>query len=406
MIELEQAVEKILASIPAPKAESISLTEASRRVVAEKILATTDLPPFDNSAVDGYAVRAQDVASANSQSPVSLHLAGRIAAGEKVPGELSAGQCIRIFTGSTLPPGADAVVMQEDTKVDGNEPHKVLFLDSAKPWENVRFRGEDIKRGAMIVTPGEMFGAAHIALLAACGTAQVPVNRRPSVALLATGSELQEAGSPLAPGQIYESNRAALAPLIASTGALPKNFPIVPDDPEATRAALSRAFAECDIVITCGGVSVGEMDFVKSAFEELGGKLEFWKVALKPGRPFVFGRRGEKLLFGLPGNPVSAFVTFLLLARPALLRWQGAAKVNLPASLGILAEPLANPDNRRHFMRVAMDTKGNIHSAGTQASHFLSSLAVSDGLVDMPPKTTFAAGTTIQVLRWEESNRA
>jgi len=401
MIELEKAVESILASIPAPKSEVIPLAEACGRVVAEKILALTDLPPFDNSAVDGYAVLAREVASASSQNPVSLLLAGRIAAGENFSGELSPGQCIRIFTGSTLPRGADAVVMQEDTRNDANPSHKILFLDSAKPWENVRFRGEDVKRGAEIVAPGERLGAAHIALLAAGGTAQVTVNRRPSVALLATGSELKEGGSPLAPGQIYESNRAALAPLIAAASALPQIFPIVPDDAEATRAALSRAFGDCDIVITCGGVSVGEMDFVKSAFEELGGHLEFWKVAIKPGRPFVFGRHGDKLLFGLPGNPVSAFVTFLLLARPALLRWQGAAKVSLPASLGILAEPFSNSDNRRHFMRVALDSKGKVRSAGTQASHLLSSLALAEGLVDMPPRTTLAAGSTVQVLRWE-----
>jgi molybdopterin molybdotransferase len=408
MIELEKAVESILASIPAPKAELVSLAEACHRVVAEKILATTALPPFDNSAVDGYAVRALDLAAASSQNPVSLHLSGRIAAGENFSGELSAGQCIRIFTGSTLPPGADAVVMQEDTRKAEDQSDKILMLDSVKPWENVRFRGEDIKRGTIIVAPGETLGAAHIGLLAASGLAQVPVNRRPSVALLATGSELKEAtaGSQLAPGQIYESNRAALAPLMAAVGAVPKIFPIVPDDAEATRAALSRAFAECDIVVTCGGVSVGEMDFVKSAFEELGGCLEFWKVAIKPGRPFVFGRHGEKLLFGLPGNPISAFVTFLLLARPALLRWQGATKVNLPASLGILAEPLSNPDSRRHFMRVAMNSKGEVRSAGTQASHVLSSLAVAEGMVDVPPKTTFAAGRTIQILRWEQTNRA
>ncbi len=220
MIELEKAVETILASIPAPKTELIPLAEAYRRVAGEKILATNDLPPFDNSAMDGYAVRAQDIASANSQNPVSLQLAGRIAAGENYPGELSAGQCIRIFTGSVLPRGADAVAMQEDTQIDSTQPQKIQFLDSAKPWENVRFRGEDVKRGTTIIAPGEILGAAHIALLAASGTAQVTANRRPSVALLATGSELKEAaaGSQLAPGQIYESNRAALAPLIASGG--------------------------------------------------------------------------------------------------------------------------------------------------------------------------------------------
>jgi len=412
MLELEQAVEKILASIPAPKSETIPLREAHGRVVAEKILAAIDLPPFDNSAVDGYAVRAQDVASASAQHPVTLQLAGRVAAGEHFDGQLSPGQCIRIFTGSPVPPGADAVVMQEDTKAEASRSNEVQILDSAKPWENIRFHGEDVKHGTLIAEPGTRLGAAHIGLLAATGVGQVTVNRRPTVALLATGSELREplsetpstssaSSSTLAPGHIFESNRAALTPLIATTGAIPKIFPTVPDTAEATRAALARAFAECDLVITCGGVSVGEMDFVKSAFEELGGQLDFWKVAIKPGRPFVFGRLGKKFLFGLPGNPISAFVTFLLLTRPALLRWQGAANISLPTSFGTLAEPFSNPGDRRHFVRVTMDRNGQVHSAGTQASHILSSLALANGLIDLPPKTTLALGTTAKVLRWE-----
>jgi molybdopterin molybdotransferase len=401
MLELEQALETVLASVPAPQSELVPLAAAHRRVVSEKILMPTDLPPFDNSSMDGYAVRARDISSANPQNPVSLALAGKITAGEAFHGELSAGQCIRIFTGSILPAGADAVVMQEDTQLEAKRPAEVLFLDAAKPWENVRFRGEDVKRGAAIATAGEILGAAQMALLAAGGVAEVKVGRRPTVALLATGSELKEAGSALAPGQIYESNRAALSPLIAVAGGVPKIFPIVPDNAEATRAALSRAFAECDVVITCGGVSVGEMDFVKSAFEELGGQLQFWKVAIKPGKPFVFGCHGEKLLFGLPGNPVSAFVTFLLLARPALLRWQGAARVRIPTAPGVLTEPFSNPDHRRHFVRVTVDEKGGVRSAGTQASHVLGSLALANGLVDVPPETTLPAGTTVQVLRWE-----
>jgi molybdopterin molybdotransferase len=428
MLELEQAVEKILASIPAPKSETVPLADAHGRVAAEKILAATDLPSFDNSAVDGYAVRAQDVAITSAQNRITLQLAGRIAAGEHFTGQLTAGHCIRIFTGSPVPAGADAVVMQEDTKVDNARLNEVQILDPARPWENIRFHGEDVKHGAVIVDPGTRLGAAHVGLLSATGIAQVTVNRRPIVALLATGSELKEPTAPaqLAPGQIFESNRAALTPLIAATGAIPKNFPIVLDTAEATHAALTRAFAECDLVITCGGVSVGEMDFVKSAFEELGGQLDFWKVAIKPGRPFVFGRLPgsaavsaasfsgsdarrrrdagaprEKFLFGLPGNPISAFVTFLLLARPALLRWQGATNDSLPTSLGILTEPFSNPDNRRHFVRVRINREGRVHSAGVQASHILSSLTSANGLIDIPPKTTLAAETTVKILRWE-----
>lgn len=403
MLELEQALEKVLESIPDPKGERIPLNEAYRRVVLEPVVAATALPAFDNSSVDGYAVRASDLEQANAEHPASLKLVGKVAAGESFSGELAHGQCIRIFTGSPLPAGADAVVMQEDTRLDAARPQGVLILDSVKPWENVRFRSEDVKRGATVARRGEVLSAAQLALLAATGSVDVRASRRPSVALIATGSELQEPGTAakLAPGQIYESNRAALAPLITSAGGIPDIFPIVPDDLKLTRDVLARAFSGNDLVVTCGGVSVGEMDFVKSAFEELGGNLEFWKVAIKPGRPFVFGRTQDKFLFGLPGNPVSAFVTFLLLVRPAILRWQGAEQTGLPVSTGTLAEPLSNQGGRRHFMRVMMDGKGNVRSSGTQASHFLSSLAMAQGLVDLPPETTLAAGTKVEVMRWE-----
>lgn len=403
MLELEQALEKILSSIPAPKSERIPLSEAHRRVIVEQVLSATPLPAFDNSSVDGYAIRAADVEQANSNNPVSLSLVGKVTAGESFAGQLSSGQCIRIFTGSPLPTGADSVVMQEDTRLDAGSPQAVWFLDSVKPWENVRFRSEDVKRGDVLAWNGDILNAAQAGLLAATGVAHVNVGSRPALALIATGSELKEAGvAQLAAGQIYESNRAGLAPLIENAGGLPVIFPIVPDDVGATRDALERAFSACDMVVTCGGVSVGEMDFVKSAFEELGGHLEFWKVAIKPGRPFVFGCNGDKFLLGLPGNPVSAFVTFLLLVRPAILRWQGAARTGLPASCGTLAEPFSNPGGRRHFMRVVVDAKGLVRSAGTQASHILSSLARAQGLLDVPPKTTLVAGTSVEVLRWEQ----
>jgi molybdopterin molybdotransferase len=189
--------------------------------------------------------------------------------------------------------------------------------------------------------------------------------------------------------------------MIRRTGCLPKVLPLVSDALAATRLALERAFDQCDAVITSGGVSVGEMDFIKQAFEQTGGSLQFWKVAIKPGRPFVFGSCREKLLFGLPGNPVSAFVTFLLLVRPALLRWQGAQDVSLPSHPGVLVEPLANPGQRRHFLRVKVDAAGKVRSAGVQASHILSASAAANGLVDVPPETTLAVGAQVQVIRWD-----
>jgi molybdopterin molybdotransferase len=401
MLTLEEALAGILAALPAPGSERVRVLNAFQRVLAEDVLAPVALPTFDNSSMDGYAARSADTASANPHQPVSLRLIGRVAAGEHFHGEIKTGECVRIFTGSPLPAGADAVVMQEDTRVEPQSPDEIFILEPVKPWENVRFRGEDIKCNTLVGRPGEWLNAARIGLLNAVGTGEVSVNRRPLVGLLATGSELKEAGEPLLPGQIYESNRAALAPLIQNAGGIPKMFPIVSDDPEATSIALEKAFSDSDIVVTCGGVSVGEMDFVKSAFEQLGGNLQFWKVAIKPGKPFVFGRCGEKFLFGLPGNPVSAFVTFLLLVRPALLRWQGAHELGLPVSPGTLFEPLENSGSRRHFMRVILDSEGGVRSAGIQASHILRSLASANGLVDVPPQTSFPVGSVVRVLRWD-----
>lgn len=397
MLTYEEALARVLDAMPPPKAEKVSVAEAAGRFLAEPVTSPLDLPPFDNSAMDGYAVRAADVAAASADKPVALRLVGQAGAGQVFPGSVGVQTCVRLFTGTPLPAGADAVVMQEDTRTEGDT---VLVLDRARPWENVRLRGEDVKAGAVIATTGTRLGAGHLNLLAAVGNASLRVAKRPRVALVSTGSELRPPGKPLAPGHIYESNRPMLGALLAECGAEVRAFPLVPDTLTRTRNALARAFAQCDAVVTTGGASVGKLDFVKAAFAELGGSQEFWKVAIKPGKPFVFGTLDGKFLFGLPGNPVSAFVTFLLLVRPALLRWQGASDVALPAHPGVLAEPLVNRGDRRHFVRVRVDGEGRVQSAGTQASHMLRSLAAANGLVEVPPEMNFAAGTTVRVLRY------
>ena len=401
VIELEVAQQRILDAVAAPLAESIGVLDAHQRILATDVAARMDLPAFDSSAMDGYAVRAADVSPASASSSVGLKVIGKVAAGESFPGELKAGECVRLFTGSPLPAGADAVVMQEDTQSQPHHPNEVQILDAAKPWENVRLRGGDVKRGETICAAGEMLGAGKLALLAAAGTQTVQVGQRPRVALLATGSELREPGATLAPGQIYESNRVMLAALTRSAGGVPEVLPVVPDTLEDTRRALELAFARADVVVTSGGVSVGELDFVKQAFTDLGGETDFWRVAMRPGKPFVFGRLGNKCLFGLPGNPVSAFVTFLLLVRPAMRRWQGANKVFLPTFPGTLAAPMGNPAERRHFVRVAVDDQGGVTAAGLQLSHALKSLAAAEGLVDLAPKAALPKGTRVRVLRWD-----
>jgi molybdopterin molybdotransferase len=399
VLDLETALARVLAALPPPQSELLPLPAAAGRLLAESVCSPFDLPLFDNSAMDGYAVRAADVQGARPESPIRLVVRARIPAGETFRGELSPGQCARLFTGSPMPGGADAVVMQEDTRVDATRPDEVLVCDKVVPGENIRHRGEDVRRGAALLNAGKILTPGALALLAATGVAQVKVGRQPRVGLLATGSELREPGSTLLPGQIYESNRTMLKPLITCAGGITNAFAWASDNQAATCSGLERMFAECDLVVTSGGVSVGETDFVKPAFEALGGDLQFWKVAIRPGKPFVFGQIGEKFLFGLPGNPVSAFVTFLLLVRPALRQWQGAQDVALPAHPGILGEAIANAGDRRHFLRVRLDDEGKVFSAGQQASHLLASLAAADGLLDVPPQTTIPAGTVVRVLR-------
>jgi molybdopterin molybdotransferase len=399
MLELEAALAKILEVLPKPSFEEIDLGAAHGRVLAETARSSINLPVFDNSAMDGYAVRSADVAKASKDSPARLKITGKVAAGETFAGNITEGACVRLFTGSPLPHGADAVVMQEDTRPAA--PESVDVFEPAKPWENTRLQGEDIKQGAVLAKAGDVLGTGAIALLAATGSRRVTVGRRPVVGLLATGSELIEPGDALSPGKIYESNRISLASLVARAGGVARIFPIVADTLEGTREALSAALAECDLLVTSGGVSVGEMDFIKPALQEIGGSLDFWKVAIKPGRPFVFGQAKGKLLFGVPGNPISALVTFLVLVWPAILRWQGATEIGLPRNPGVLSEALANSGERRHFMRVKLDHEGKVTSAGMQASHVLSSMAAANGLVDVPPNTTLSAGAAVKVLRWE-----
>jgi molybdopterin molybdotransferase len=400
MHSVEQAREQILASISALPVEIVGLADAFGRYIAEPVLSTVDLPPADNSAMDGYAVRLEDLTAACAEAPVALRLIGVAPAGLVFDKTVEPGTCVRIFTGSVLPRGADAVVMQEDVKSDEGDASRILFIEKAAPWENCRLRGEDVKSGTVIAAAGEKLTAPRLSFLAAGGIASVRAARRPVVGLLATGNELREPGTPLPPGAIYESNRAGLAALARQAGAIPKIYPLIPDDLDATKSALERALAECDAVITTGGVSVGDADWVKLAFMEIGGQLDLWKIAMRPGKPFAFGRWKAKLFFGLPGNPASALVTFMVLTRPALLRMQGAREVLGPATCAMLSEPLANPGDRRHFMRVTLDARGGASSVGNQSSHILSALANSAGLIDVPPQTTLAAGAIVQVIPW------
>ncbi len=387
MLSLEEAIERSLAATPKLGGETIPLTDAEGRFAASDARAKVSLPGFDNSAMDGYVVKSCDLKIATADSPVGLMCVGVIPAGTFPADSVASETCMKIYTGSPIPDGADAVIMQEDCRSTSGDGATILCNERVKPWENIRLQGEDVREGDVVFTAGARITAGSIGLLAASGHDRVEVGRRPRVGLLATGSELTEPPGGLKPGEIYESNRAMLASLAARANAEPTPF-----------AALERAFAENDVVVTSGGVSVGDHDHVKPAIELLGGSVDFWKIAVKPGKPFVLGQVGGKPVFGLPGNPVSALVTYLLMVRPALLNMQGARGWRLAKRPGRLVDEMINRGDRRHFVRVTIDDQGLVRSAGGQRSHMLGSLAKANGLVDLPPKSRLAKGERIEVI--------
>jgi molybdopterin molybdotransferase len=376
-----------------PETETVAVTDALGRVLAAPQTSAITVPPMDNSAMDGYAVRVADIMTAGIKLPVSQRiLAGAI--GEP----LQPGSAARIFTGAPVPPGADAVLMQEYCEATGE--HVVL---NAMPHlgENIRRAGEDIQAGAQILAAGTRIGAAEMGLAASVGLAELPVFRKLKVACFFTGDELVTPGTPLQPGQIYNSNRYTLNGLVNGLGCELIDLGIVPDTLEATEAALARASQEADVVITSGGVSVGEADYVKAAVEKLG-RVEMWKVAMKPGKPLVYGRVNDADFIGLPGNPVSAFVTFCLFVRPFLLKRMGASDV-LYRAFAVQADfAWSKAGARREFLRARLQPDGRLALFPNQSSGVLTSCAWSDGLVDLGVGQTIAPGDWVRFIPLSE----
>ncbi|MDP5241256.1 molybdopterin molybdotransferase MoeA [Uliginosibacterium sp. 31-16] len=386
MLSYEHALETLLAAAQPPvRRESLTTHLALGRVLAVPVCATLNVPPADNSAMDGYALRLDDVKAGSV-----LAISQRIPAGSS-PQPLRPGTVARIFTGAPIPAGADAVVMQEKCVADDAD---VRIEHAPKSGENIRRAGEDIAIGAEVLPAGTRLGAAHMGLLASIGVAQVEVFVPLRVAVFFTGDELVMPGAPLGPGQIYNSNRYVLHGLLGALGCAVTDLGIIPDDLAATRAALRAAAADHDLVLTCGGVSVGEEDHVKAAVQAEGA-LDTWKVAIKPGKPFALGRVADTPFIGLPGNPVSSFATFLMLAQPYIRRRQGEAEV-LPRPLAVRADfawPKAGPV--REFLRVRCNAAGGLDLYPKQGSGVLSSCAWADGFVSNPPGQVIQPGDTV-----------
>jgi len=388
---------------PVGGVEAVPTLEADGRVLAEAVVSPLAVPDWDNSQMDGYAVRCSDLSAGPDGQPPLLRVSQRIAAGQR-GAPLEAGTVARIFTGAALPDGADAVVMQEQAQVqEAAGAAQVRFSHLPSPGEWIRRRGEDIEKGATILLPGTRLTPQATGLAASIGAPSLKVFRRLRVACFFTGDELAMPGEPLAPGAIYNSNRFLLTALLRRLGCKVLDLGIVGDSLPATRAALREAAAQADLIVTCGGMSVGEEDHVKPAVEAEG-ELNMWQIAIKPGKPLAYGRirrdgREAAHFIGLPGNPVSSFVTFLMFVRPFVLALQGAAQV-APLRLRLTAGfDWPRPDRRREFLRVRLDSQsGRLQLFRNQGSAVLTSTVQGDGLLDNPAGRPIREGDVVTYL--------
>lgn len=402
---LDDALADLLAhAAPLAGTDTVATFDADGRVLAQHCTSALHVPPQDNSSMDGYAVRCADITAPGTVLPVSQ----RIAAGSA--GEpLAAGTAARIFTGAPVPAGADAILMQEDCEAlaaqAGEGLGQVRINAVPQPGQWIRRAGEDITRGAVVLAAGTRLSPAELGLAASIGLHQLQVARRPRVALFSTGDELVMPGDvppeQMRPGAIYNSNRFFLRAMLLRLGCEVTDFGIVPDRRDATVAALRDASSAHDLILTSGGVSVGEEDHIKPAVESLG-RLDLWQIAMKPGKPFAYGTVGNAHFMGLPGNPVSSFVTFALLVRPFVLRLQGVTDV-APKRIAATARfDWPKADKRREFLRVRHHPEGGLELFNNQSSGVLTSAAWGDGVVDNPAGHTIAAGDTVQYIAFSE----
>jgi molybdopterin molybdotransferase len=403
VIPVEEALERILARVGVVGDEQVPLTRALRRVLAESIVSGLDLPPWPNSSMDGYALRSADTQEASATAPIRLTVSGRVAAGHVADRALGAGETFRIFTGGPVPEGADSVIPQEEVRVDGGA---IVVPRPVKTGDFIRPQGEDMRAGDGVLERGRLLGPAEMGLLAALGRSQVRVLRRPRVGVLSTGDEIVDLGGHPGPGQIPNSNTYSLMAQVEEAGGDPVSLGVAPDRLDEIEARL-RWGLDCDLLISSAGVSVGEHDFVKAALERLGAEEHLWLVDMRPGKPIAFATipssgKGALPAFALPGNPVSAMVTFELFVRPALLRLGGHARLQRPVVPARAEAAIANPGRRRGYLRVTLSVGGDggyrCRLTGGQSSGILRSMVAADGLAIVPGDTTVEAGATVPVM--------
>lgn len=388
MVTEQDALSAILTAIRPLDTEEVPLFEAGDRILAETISAHISLPRFDNSTMDGYAVRAADAVNGGV-----LRVLGEQAAGPDLGLKVEAGTAVRVYTGAPIPIGANAVVMQEDCDRQGDQ---LTIRESVAPGEFIRVRGGDLCEGQKIAEAGVRLNGPLLATLASQGRDRLRVFRRPKVAVLATGSELNTPGAPLGPGQIYETNRVMLQESIRGCGGIPRLFDPVPDREDAHLHSLQDATSD-DAIVIAGGVSVGERDLVKSTLKKLGGEIELWRVAVRPGKPFLFGRLKDAWIFGLPGNPVSAYVTFALFVRPALLAMQGWRGASMTTTKAVMSKSVTNQGERPHYLRGRLEA-GRFTPFDHQESHALFALSRANALLRIGVQEEFHQNQDVEVM--------
>jgi molybdopterin molybdotransferase len=398
MISVRAGLEIVVREPPLLGSEYVALPQALGRILSDPVAAGRDVPPFRNAAMDGYAVRASDVATASPDTPARLRILEVVGAGSVPRQTVTGGYATKIMTGSPMPDGADAVVRVEDTEEqDGH----VRLLASVAPGTSVRHPGEDMRAGETVLLPGHTLRPADLGLLASLGVAVLRVRRRPQVAILATGDELVDLGQPLGPGQIVNSNAYTLAAAVEEAGGVPCMLGIVRDTPEATRSAFADALAS-DMVLSTGGVSMGTFDLVRQTLADLGVTEHFWKIAQKPGKPLTFGTRGRVPIFGLPGNPVSSLVCFYVYVRPALRAMSGLTRLHLPTVPATAGERIPTARGLTEFVRCTLEGEPGTYrtrATGSQSSGVLRSLSLGQGLIVAPPEvTTIEPGSLVRVI--------